>query len=292
MGKVTRDERDEMNLLKHIFILTTLLIVNISYGQTKKLTVIVDRIAKINEVQQEHVGIAGTESENYKNFIQLKKIATTDELVQLTDNKNATVVCYASWALADNSYSDLKKIFQKFIIKDRQVETFSGCIKSQDNISSELYHRYWNNIDVNNRPTDKILIQLDSIVLYSDNPYWLLLNRAMENRVYKEPYKTQISILAFEKGNREAIFYLCNWHKAEYVNEIKKSLVQYLNKTNFKNTGTTDYYRTVEELFKFQDTEIKEQIIAKMKKDRHWEMEKERFKYLLQDNYIYNIDNE
>ena len=76
-----------MNLLKHIFILTALLIVNISCGQAEKLTVIVDRIAKINEVQQEHVGIAGTESENYKNFKQLKEIATTDQLVQLTDNK-------------------------------------------------------------------------------------------------------------------------------------------------------------------------------------------------------------
>ena len=282
----------KMKPLTNIFFLIMLLIVNTSYGQTKELTVIVDKIAKINEVQQEHVGFSGAESENYKNFKQLKKIATTEELVQLTDNKNATVACYASWALADNLYPDLKIVFQKFILKNRQVETFSGCVKSQDNIANELYHRYWNKVDASKKSTDKILIQLDSIILYSNNPYWLLLNRAMENRVYQEPYKTQISILAFDEGNIEAIFYLCNWHKAEYVNEIKKSLVQYLNNTNFKNTGTTDYYRTIEELFKFKDPEIKEQIIAKMKKDRHWKMEEERFKYLLQDNYIYNIDNE
>ncbi|NQY10293.1 MAG: hypothetical protein HRT71_12370 [Flavobacteriales bacterium] len=281
-----------MNLLKHIFILTALLIVNISCGQAEKLTVIVDRIAKINEVQQEHVGIAGTESENYKNFKQLKEIATTDQLVQLTDNKNATVACYASWALADNLYSDLKKIFQKFVIKDRSVETFSGCIKSQDNISSELYHRYWNNVDKAKRPTDKILLELDSVVIYSKKPYWLLLNRALENRVYKEPYKKQISILAFDKGYKEAILYLSNWHKAEYADKIKKALLKYLNETEFKNTGTSDYYNTVEELFKFKDPEIRKAIIAKMKKDRHWEMEKERFKYLLVDNYIYNIDSE
>ena len=268
------------------------MIVNISFGQTKKLTVIVDSIAQINEVQQEHIGIAGTEGENYKNFEQLKEIATTDELVQLTDNKNATVACYASWALADNSYSDLKIIFQKFIKKDRKVETFSGCIKSQDNISVELYHRYWNSIDKDKRPTDKILMQLDSIILYSENPNWLLLDRALENRIYQEPFKTRISILAFEKGKEEVIFYLCNWYKAEYVNELKKSLVQYLKKTNFKDTGTTDYYKTVEELFKFNDPEIRKIVIAKMKKDRFWENEKERFKYLLEDNYIYNIDTE
>jgi hypothetical protein len=281
-----------MKRLTNIIFLTALLGANISFGQSKKLTAIVDKIAKINEVQQEHVGYGGSESENYKNFKQLKDIATTEELVRLTDHKNATVACYASWALADNVYPDLKTIFQKFILQDKQVETFSGCIKSQDNISSELYHRYWNNVNISKRPNDKILLGLDSIVIFSKLPYWLLLNRAMENRVYGEPYKTQISILAFEQGQREAIFYLCNWHKAEYADKIKASLVKYLNETEFKNTGTTDYYKTVEELFKFNDLEIRKAIIAKMKKDRHWEMEKGRFKYLLSDNYIYDIDSE
>jgi hypothetical protein len=282
-----------MKQLTKIILLTTLVFgVNLSFGQSKKLTAIVEKIAKINEVQEEHVGFAGTESENYKNFKQLKEIATTEELVLLTDDKNATVACYASWALADNTYPDLKIIFQKFAIQDRQVETFSGCIKSQDNISSEVYHRYWNSVNISKRPTDKILLELDSIVIFNKNPYWLLLNRAMENRVYVEPYKTQISILAFEQGQREAIFYLCNWHKAEYADKIKSALVKYLNETKFKNTGTTDYYKTVEELFKFNDPEIRKAIIAKMKKDRHWEMEKERFKFLLSDNYIYNIDSE
>lgn len=304
-----------MKHLTNIILLTTLLIFSSSCGQTtktktdketisknsnkdsitfkeapQKLKTIVDKIAKINEVQEEHVG--GYESRNFKNFKQLKEIATTEELVLLTDNKNATVACYASWALADKSYPKLSVIFNKFIKHDRQVETFSGCLKSQEYISSQLYHRYWKYIDDIKKPTDKILIQLDSIVLYSQNPYWLLMTRAMENRVYQEPYKGQIAILAFEQGNRDAIYYLCNWHKAEYADKIKIALVKYLNKTAFKNTGTTDYYRTVEELFKFKDPTIRKLIIAKMKKDRHWEMEKDRFKYLLEDNYIYDIDTE
>lgn len=272
--------------------LTALLSVSVSFGQTQKLTTIIDKIAKINEVQGKHVGFSGTESENYKNFKQLKETATIEELVQLTDNKNAAVACYASWALADNTYINLKTIFQKFVLQDRQVETFSGCIQSQDYISSELYHRYWNSVDISKRPTDKILLELDSIIIFSKKPYWLLLNRSMENRVYGESYKTQISILAFDQGQREAIFYLCNWHKAEYADKIKVALVQYLNKTEFKKTGATDYYKVVEELFKFNDPKIRKAIIAKMKKDRHWEMEKERFQYLLSDNYIYNIDSE
>ncbi len=267
------------------------MIINLSFGQTKKLTSIVDQIAKINEVQDEYIGLGGSKSENYKYFKKLKEIATTEELVQLTDNNNAAVACYASWALGDKIYPDLKTIFLKFVLQDRAVATFSGCIQSQDNISIELYHRYWNNVNIS-RTTDKILLELDSIVLLSKNPNTLLLYRAMENRVYAEPYKTQISILAFEQGQSEAIFYLCNWHRAEYAGKIKEALVKYLNETEFRNIGTKYYYKTVEELFKFKDSQIRKAIIAKLKKDRQWEKAKEPFKYLLQDNYIYNIDNE
>jgi len=281
-----------MKRLAYTTVLFILLGANESLGQTSDLADIVDRITKINEVQGEHVGFAGIESENYKNFIQLKGLATLDELVQLTDNENATVACYASWALADIPYADLRAIFYKFILRDREIETFSGCIKSQDIISSSLYHRYWNKVKDQERPTNRMLFELDSVIIFSRDPYWLLLSRALDNRIYTEPYKEQIAILAFDHGRKEAVFYLSNWHKAEYVDKIKTALVAYLKKTSFKSTGTTDYYQAVEELFKFKDPEIRKAIIAKMKKDRHWEMEKGRFMYLLGDNYIYNIDNE
>lgn len=276
----------------NIFFLTAFFAATKSYGQAPNLNTLISEIAQINEVQHEHVGFAGTESENYKNYSKLKEIATIEELVQLTDNNNSTVACYAGWALADQLYPDLKTIFKKFIFEDNSIVTFNGCLKSKDNISSELYHRYWNNVVDTQKSTDKILIQLDSIILFSENPHWLLLKRALENRVYQGPYKSRIVILAFDKGQRDAIFYLSNWHKAEFMDRIKVALVKYLKETDFKSTGTTDYYETVEELFKFKDSEIRKEIIAKMKKDRHWEKEKEKFKYLLSDYYIYNIDNE
>lgn len=265
---------------------------NSTFGQASKVDVIVDEISKINQVQYERIGYGGTESENFKNFKKLKALATTEELVQLTDHNNATVACYASWALVDKAYPELKTIFQKFIEQDKQVKTFSGCTITQDFISSELYHWYWNQMELSKRPSDQLLFELDSIVLFSTKTNWLLLNRALGNRVYTEPIKSRIALLAFEKRNMDAVLYLSNWHKAEYVDKIKTALLRHLNTTNFKNTGTTDYYRTIEELFKFKDNEIRKAIIAKMKKDRHWEVEKPRFKYLLEDNYIYDIDRE
>lgn len=111
--------------------------------------------------------------------------------------KHRYLACYASWALADRRFADLKTIFQKYILQDKQVETFSGCIESQDNIFSELYFRYWNSVNFSKRASDRILLELDSIVIFSKNPSWLVLSMAFENRVYVEPYESQISDLAF-----------------------------------------------------------------------------------------------
>ncbi|TKK64103.1 hypothetical protein FC093_23305 [Ilyomonas limi] len=287
-------------------LITILLICNYSYGQTnnskksyslgfketpKKLSDIVKRIASINEIQSEHIGVAGIESDNYKNYLELKKVANTEDLLNLTDNQNAVVACYASMALADKSYFDLKSVFLKFLSHDRKVSTFSGCIKSKDDISTELYYQYWNNVNDKAKWTDKILLQLDSIILYRDNSDWLLMTRALENRVYPASYKKRIEELAFKKGNRESLFYLCTWYRADNYENIKKSLITYLKKTDFSKTGTTDYYRTLDELLKFRDSEIETLIIQKLKKDKFWKNEEKKFISLLDDYSIYeNFD--
>lgn len=263
-----------------------------SFAQTpERLKAILNSITKINEVQYEHVGIAGIESDNYQNFLQLKKAATIDELVNLTNDTNNVVACYASWALTDTAYINLSDIFTHFLKEDKTVHTFTGCIKDVDNISSELYHRYWNSVEDKEKATDKLLLQLDSILLYSDNSYWLLMRRAFDNRIYPASYKSRIEHLAFKQGNREALFYLCNWYRADNYDNIKKSLITYLKNTDFSKTGTTDYYRTLDELLKFKDSTIETLIIQKLKKDKHWMNEEQRFKSLLDDYSIYeNFD--
>lgn len=259
--------------------------------KAKKLSAIIKKIASINEVQSEHIGAAGMESDNYKNYLELKAVASINDLINLVDNPNAVVACYASMALADKSYPDLKTVFLKFLSEERKVSTFSGCIKSKDDISVELYHQYWNAVDDKGKRTDKILLQLDSIILYHNNSDWLLMTRALENRIYPASYKNRIQELAFQKGNREALFYLCTWYRADNYENIKKALVKYLNKTDFSKTGTSNYYRTLDELLQFRDNELEPIIIKKLKTDRHWKYEKEKFKSLLDDYGIYeNFD--
>ncbi|WP_299094926.1 hypothetical protein [Winogradskyella sp.] len=259
---------------------------SIIYEQTPiRLKSIVDSIIKINVLEFEHITIAGLKSKNYRNFEVLKKTASALELVILTNNKNEVVATYSAWVLADKSYGDLKSIFKRFLNQTRTVKTHSGCIISEGHIASKLYHRYWNNIK--DRENDNILKELDSIILFQNEPDWLLLHRALENRLYEKPFKKRISELAFKNTNKEALFYLNNWHKAEYYEELKYNLLKYLKETEFKNTGTSDYFRTVKELLRFNNPIINDQIVEKMKKDKHWHHDPEKFRSILDHHGIY-----
>lgn len=97
--------------MKLISVLIITLVVSISTVFGQSVDNIVRKIADVNEVQYEHVGIAGQPSENYQNFEKLKEKADIPTLLQLIENKNPVVSCYASWALIDNEYSDLATVF-------------------------------------------------------------------------------------------------------------------------------------------------------------------------------------
>lgn len=290
------------------------------YKETpRRVQNIADRIAGINELQDEHVGYGGTESENYKNFEELIKVSTTEDLVKLTYNANAVVACYAGWALADNSYPDLKNIFSRFLSEQKSVRTFSGCIVSSGAIAGELYYRYKNRIDYREKANDKILIELDSVILFNGLPkkvdsirkttnrkvvpiteiralnldntisyhdYSYLLGDALQNRIYNQNFQKQIENLAFEQHNKEAIFYFTKLNNPEYTERIKSSLLNYLINTDFEIEGPNNYYETLSELLKFKDASINNTIIKKLRKDKSWKNMEKGFELLFKENQI------
>lgn len=74
------------------------------------------------------------------------------------------------------------------------------------------------------------------------------------------------------------------------MEKLKPSLIKYLQTTDFKNVGVTPYYQVIEELLKYNDEEIEQIIVEKLRKDKHWEFERQRFVNLLHDNSIYESD--
>lgn len=136
---------------------------NVRFKETPNaIKEIVGKIIEDVKSLDERVGYVGTKSKYYRNFILLKKNATIAELVQLADNVNTTVACYAAMALADTSYLRLKEVFEKFIKHDRPIVRRSACSEYEDSISTELYHRYWNRVE--HVQNDSLLFQL--VVLF------------------------------------------------------------------------------------------------------------------------------
>jgi hypothetical protein len=275
--------------MRQIFTLICFLFLS-GFSYSQSVDDIVKRFIATNEVQYEHIGFGASNSKLYQDYLTLTKIADNKELIKLTNHSNAVVRCYAGWALIDIKYSRLDSIYQSFLDKDAEVTTYSIDIKNNDNISSVFYHRYWNSLDFKNKAKDSVLFKLDSLTLFNSNSDWLLILRALENRIYPKTYNKQIEYLAFEKNNRDAIFYLSNWHKAEYVDKLKPALIKYLQTTDFKDVGITPYYHVIEELLKFKDEEIEQLIVEKLRNDKHWEFDKQRFVNLLHDNSIYETD--
>jgi hypothetical protein len=251
---------------------------------------IINTFISTNEVQYEYIGHGSVKSPAYQNFLLLKKTAGTDKLIELTNHNNPVVRCYAGWALIDNKYSELPTVFKSFLDNDSEVTTFTLDMKDKDKISVEFYHRYWNSVEILKRSSDLLLLKLDSIALYHPKSEWLLILRALDNRIYPKKYDRQIEFLAFNKCNRDALFYLSNWYKAKYVDRLKKGFTDYLQKTEFKKVGVTQYFQIVSELLKFKDESIDSLILNKLRHDKHWQFQKQRFIDLLQDYSIYESD--
>ena len=200
---------------------------------------LVNSIAEENIVECEAIGIAGSPSSLYKKFELLKSKASKEELIQLMNHDSLAVVGYSSYALIDRDIITPSKLLERFLNQEGNVSTFCGCIMDEERLSSLIYHRYWNTRI--KYPDDeeyenyiisdsKELQKMDSLILYSKNPYWLLLSRAFENRVYPKEYKFKIEEWAFSKRDYYALNYVFTNLLSENKERLEFSLKEYIAK--------------------------------------------------------------
>ena len=109
------------------------------------------------------------------------------------------------------------EILQRFLSQDENVTTFCGCNGRIESISSLVYHRYWNkrveypefeNYELYKINDSRELQIMDSLILYSENPDWILLSRALSNRIYSIEYSSVIEDWAFKKKDHYALMYV------------------------------------------------------------------------------------
>ncbi len=89
---------------------------------------IVKKIADKGIINGEAVGLSGDRTEQYDNFVELKKLATQTELLLLVNHPNPAVRAYSFWALTEYQNIDLLPIIKNHLNDNETVDTTFACL--------------------------------------------------------------------------------------------------------------------------------------------------------------------
>jgi len=178
--------------------------------------------------QSERIGEAGESSKQYQLFVQLKSLATSDELVLLTKIKNNVIKTYAACALVDHFNPQIAAIFKDFLISGFKIPVQEGCVGTNEFGATELYYRLRNHSYYVKSKTDsakvkRLIFTFDSITICTKpNKNEFLLNRALENITPKETGYNKIKELAIHDSIVSALPTLAKYKKECDVENILK----------------------------------------------------------------------
>ena len=165
--------------MKRCIVIILLIFPFLSYGQqpynpkiiSEPTNEIVKEIERINELMGSAVYLQGMRPKQYDNFEKLKKTASQEELIALTNHPNGVVRCYAFWALSHNISVDLLPIVLNHINDDELIKTQFGCIGSQEMVGDFFIDIATpQHVDLESTKLDSAQrAKLDSILIYSDS---------------------------------------------------------------------------------------------------------------------------
>lgn len=277
------------------------LVSNFSFAQTKEE--IISRIIKVNSLDGWD-GILNpvldknglSDDSNYYNFEKLKKIVSTDELLDLTKHKNEVLRLYAIDKLMadDNKSLNIKKEILNAINHKKIVQTHSGCILDQELTYSIIYHKYWNHVkgkavipsnkfnekdieairqkEINNDP---LLREINSEILkVDDDLYWLVYDSMFEIEKYDSNLKNNILHLLYKYNNSYAFQYLKKNYPEDFESIYNEYFNKYFSKANFSKINQTFYlFNLAQYAFENNNEDMKNRILEKLRTTHGWEKE-------------------
>lgn len=201
----------------------------VAFGQNlkPKLEKLIQKIEIENILDYKAVGIAGEKTEQYENFEELKKIATTEELLQILKSKNTVVKGYASWALADKKYINLSEILDDFITNKFTVRNQNGCIIDTNDLSLVFNQRvYYQYIYTDLSKSDSLFFEnqiqkSNEVIINKLNSGFLFERALLSNRKNPKTYD-KIRNLALNQRNNKAIKAFGEYQKKSDINAIKE----------------------------------------------------------------------
>lgn len=187
-------------------------------GKTKKA---IKKIEKVNELMSSAVYESGMQPKQWDNFEELKKIATKEELIELTNHPNGVVRSYSFWALSHRKDIELFPIVKKHLNDTELINTQFGCIGSQEMVGDffiQIMTPQYVDLD-SNKFDSKEMVELDSLLIYRPNKlssrYTAIANVEPTTRLYPK-----IRELVIKENNQSALVTLAKYQNVKDIELI------------------------------------------------------------------------
>lgn len=191
---------------------------------SKKTIKSVKKIEEVNQLMSSAVGYSLMRPKQWDNFEELKKNATKEELIELTNHPNGVVRSYSFWALSHKKDVDLFSIVKEHINDDEEISTMFGDIISNDKVGDFfIYILTPEYVDSDSKKMNSTeLTELDSLLIYQPNNLssrYSAINRAKPTE-YLYP---KIKELVIEEKNQSALVTLAKYQKEQDIEIIKNN---------------------------------------------------------------------
>ena len=129
-----------MKVLKYCLLLL-FVVAGVSYSKAQNpsasIELVLFEMTMHNVYESSSLGIAGAPSSQYKRFVQMKKLASSKQLLHFaTNHHNAVVRLYALKALKETNINIPASINQQFKNDSTSVHIFIGCIQDIKKVST------------------------------------------------------------------------------------------------------------------------------------------------------------
>ena len=244
-------------------IITLLLISTVTFGQgnnsivlEKEIENIVKKIADENMYKSSAVGYGGARTDQWKRFEALKKKATDEELIILTEHSNAAVRCYSFQALAERKHPETFKILLTHLKDNEIVKTFLGCILSGQTVGDFF-------LDVVTpqhvslsayKLSEKERSEIDSLLLFDSEIKLSAKSSLLQNIEPKKSYYKRIKEIFNSENNPNALIALSKFNNPNdielIINWLKKKETddQYYGLRAVRHFPDTSFFPYIEQI--------------------------------------------
>ena len=233
INKKTNQQQITNKKMKHYILIVLLILPFLSQGQEEynpkiirqstKMAVI--KIKRVNVLMSRGIYSYAMRPKQWDNFEKLKKVASKEELIKLTNHPNGVVRCYAFWALSDSESVNLLPIVLNHIRDEKFVNTQFGCVGDREMVGDFFINIASDKLDSAQKAT------LDSILIYSNSKLeaksWAICDAKPTESLYP-----RIKEIYLKDNNQCALATLAKYRKTEDIPLIlnNKDEKEYLHK--------------------------------------------------------------